>query len=86
MLEEWKQTCRYTSVVDVNKLRHFSMIFLTRWGQGNWCSAMRAQAFQEGGELSLKKFPELAQLRQAVRPYSDRSYFAQSLNHGIMVI
>lgn len=26
------------------------------------------QAFQEDGELSLKKFPELAQLRQAVRP------------------
>ncbi len=25
------------------------------------------EAFQEDGELSLKKFPELAQLRQAVR-------------------
>lgn len=48
---------------------------------------MWAQAFQEDGELSLKKFPELAQLRQAVRPcYSGTILSPWNLNLDLFFV
>ena len=81
-----------------NSCRTTVLLVWDKVGQGNRCSVMWAQAFQEDGELSLKKFPELAQLRQAVRPcYSDWNYFVSMeseswpvwcswIIHGFMVI